>query len=257
MVFLRAAIETGQRQEGVEYRVRHIDGSWRWHTTSGVPLRDEAGTVVGFVGTARDITERRRAEAALRESEERHRQLLESSDDWIWETDANAILTFASAKVMDLLGYTPEEVVGRSAYDLMPPGDAAKARAAVGPFVAQRKAFRGVENTNLHKSGRRVVMESNGVPVFDEGGAFLGYRGMDRDVTERRRAEEALQQQAEELRVRNDTLTRFNRVAVGRELRMMELKREVNELCAKLGEPPRHRLAGDETAPPASKETQP
>jgi hypothetical protein len=95
------------------------------------------------------------------------------------------------------------------------------------------------------------------VPVFDESGAFRGYRGMDRDVTERRRAEDALQQQAEELRVRNDTLTRFNQVAVSRELRMMELKREVNELCAKLGEPPRHRLAGDETAPPASKETQP
>jgi len=146
-------------------------------------------TVITIV---RDVTARQRAEESLRESEARHRHLVESSNDWVWETDANAVLTFASANVVDLLGYTPEEVVGRSAYDLMPPGDAAKARAAFGPLVAQRKAFRGVENTNLHKNGRRVVLESNGVPVFDDSGAFRGYRGMDRDITERKRAEEAL-----------------------------------------------------------------
>ncbi|MEI6450328.1 MAG: PAS domain-containing protein, partial [Actinomycetes bacterium] len=70
MVFLQAVIETGQRQEGVEYRVRRLDGSWRWYTSSAVPLRDEAGAVVGFEGTARDVTERRQADEALREQEE-------------------------------------------------------------------------------------------------------------------------------------------------------------------------------------------
>jgi PAS domain S-box-containing protein len=62
MVFLHSVIETGQRQDGIEYRMRHIDGSWRWHTSSAVPLRDEAGRVIGFEGTARDITERKQAE---------------------------------------------------------------------------------------------------------------------------------------------------------------------------------------------------
>jgi diguanylate cyclase (GGDEF)-like protein/PAS domain S-box-containing protein len=66
MLWLQKVIETGQRQEGVEYRVRHIDGSWFWHTSSAVPLRSEAGTVIGFEGTARDITERKQAEDALR-----------------------------------------------------------------------------------------------------------------------------------------------------------------------------------------------
>jgi PAS domain S-box-containing protein len=61
-VFLRKVIETGQRQSGIECRVRHVDGSWRWHTSSAVPLRDEAGTVVGYEGNATDITERKRAE---------------------------------------------------------------------------------------------------------------------------------------------------------------------------------------------------
>jgi diguanylate cyclase (GGDEF)-like protein/PAS domain S-box-containing protein len=67
MVWLQKVIETGQRQEGVEYRVRHIDGSWRWHTSSAVPLRDEAGTVIGFEGIARDITERKQMQQKLEE----------------------------------------------------------------------------------------------------------------------------------------------------------------------------------------------
>ena len=68
MAWLQKVIETGQRQEGVEYRVRHINGSWRWHTSSAVPLRDEAGTIIGFEGIARDITERRKAEEALQKA---------------------------------------------------------------------------------------------------------------------------------------------------------------------------------------------
>ena len=68
MAWLQKVIETGQRQEGVEYRVRHIDGSWRWHTSSAVPLRNEVGTIIGFEGTARDITDRKKVEEALQES---------------------------------------------------------------------------------------------------------------------------------------------------------------------------------------------
>jgi PAS domain S-box-containing protein len=62
MVWLQKVIETGQRQEGIEYRVRHIDGSWYWHTSSAVPLSDKTGTVVGFEGTARDISGNKRLE---------------------------------------------------------------------------------------------------------------------------------------------------------------------------------------------------
>jgi PAS domain S-box-containing protein len=67
MVFLRAVIDTGQRQEGIEYRVRHTDGSWYWHTSSAVPFKDESGTIAGFYGIAKDITERKKKEDDMKE----------------------------------------------------------------------------------------------------------------------------------------------------------------------------------------------
>ncbi len=68
LAYLKGAIETGQRQTGIEYRVRHADGSWRWHTSNGVPLIDETGTAVGVEGIASDITVQKQAKAALYEA---------------------------------------------------------------------------------------------------------------------------------------------------------------------------------------------
>lgn len=66
LLWLQKVIETGERQDGIEYRVRHIDGSWYWHTSSAVPLSDENGSIVGFEGTARDITEKKIAENKIK-----------------------------------------------------------------------------------------------------------------------------------------------------------------------------------------------
>jgi predicted nucleic acid-binding Zn-ribbon protein len=71
------------------------------------------------------------------------------------------------------------------------------------------------------------------------------------DITERKRAEIEVRQRGEELRAANEELTRFNRVTVGRELRIIELKKQVNDLCARLGQPPRFKLELDEGAKPA------
>ncbi len=81
--WLKKVIETGERQEGVEYRVCHLDGTWCWHTSSAVPLRNESGTVIGFEGTARDITESKHVEEALRESEEKLNTLFSSMTEMV------------------------------------------------------------------------------------------------------------------------------------------------------------------------------
>jgi two-component system, cell cycle sensor histidine kinase and response regulator CckA len=142
------------------------------------------------------IQERDEALEALRLSEQRLRTMMETTFDWIWEVDAEGRYTFASPKVTNLLGYSPAEVLGRTPFDLMPPREAERVRAEFLAIAADRRAFTGLENANLHKNGGLVVLESTGVPVFGPGGELAGYRGLERDITERKRLEQCQGAQA-------------------------------------------------------------
>ncbi|HEY9670406.1 MAG TPA: PAS domain S-box protein [Waterburya sp.] len=196
---LHRAIETGQKQSGIEYRVRHKNGSWRWHTSNISILRDASGTVVSVVGIARDISDRKQAEEALRESEERFRNLVESTNDLIWEIDEEAIYTYVSPQIKDILGYEVEEVLGKTPFNFMPPEEADRIREVTSNRVAWRLPLTNLENTNLHKDGHLVVLETSGVPFFDKAGHFQGYRGIDRDITKRKQTEEAIRQSKAQL----------------------------------------------------------
>jgi two-component system cell cycle sensor histidine kinase/response regulator CckA len=136
-----------------------------------------------------DITERKRAEEALRESEEKFRNLVETTSDWIWETGADGTYTYSSPGVRDLLGYEPDEVIGRKPFDFMPADEAGRLVAQFARISAERRPFFNLENLNLSKDGRSVILETSGVPRLDAQGNLLGYRGIDRDITERTLAE--------------------------------------------------------------------
>ena len=152
-----------------------------------------------------EIAERRQAEEALRESEEKFRNLVETTSDWIWETAADGTYTYSSPTVRLLLGYEPDEVIGRKPFDFMPPDEAGRVAALFSQISAERRPFFGLENLNLSKDGRRVMLETSGVPRLDSQRHLLGYRGIDRDVTERKRAEEALREKEEFIRALLDT----------------------------------------------------
>ena len=126
------------------------------------------------------------------EGEERFRSLVETASDWIWEVDREGVYTYASPKVRELLGYAPEEVVGKTPFDLMPPREAERVARIFAAIAREKKPFSGLENVNVGKDGRRVVLETSGVPVLDDRGNLLGYRGIDRDITEHKRAEAEL-----------------------------------------------------------------
>ncbi|QWV93964.1 PAS domain S-box protein [Geomonas oryzisoli] len=145
-----------------------------------------------------------RMHRGLQEKEMRHLNLIESSQNWIWEVDANAGYTFASPQVKDLLGYAPEEVVGKTPFDLMPEEEATRVAAIFAGISSRRESFHRLENTNRHKDGRLVVLETSGVPYFDGCGNFLGYRGMDQDITQRKQAEIRREVSREVLQVLNE-----------------------------------------------------
>ena len=148
-------------------------------------------------------------EDALRGSEKRYRSLVETSSDWLWEVDAKGRYTYVSSRVREILGYEPEEVVGRAPFDLMSEEEARRVRAICAEIQATRRPFALLENVNQHRDGRLVVLETSGVPVFDSNGEFTGYRGVDRDITERKRTAEALKEREQKFRAIFDQTFQF------------------------------------------------
>jgi PAS domain S-box-containing protein len=146
------------------------------------------------LGVARDITERKQAEEVLAESRQRYRGLVEKINDWAWEVDANCVYTYASPRALELLGYAPEEIVGKTPFDFMLPDEAERVRNAFWPICRARKPLELLENTLVRQDGRLVTVETSGMPLFAEDGSFQGYTGIDRDVTSRKQAEEALRE---------------------------------------------------------------
>jgi PAS domain S-box-containing protein len=196
---LRRAIAKGHKQSGIEYRVRHKNGFWRWHTSNLSMLRDGNGNVLSVVGIARDISDRKLAEVALQQSEERFRNLVESTHDLIWEIDENAVYTYVSPQVKDILGYEIEEVIGKTPFDFIPSDEDNSITEKISNYVAVRLPITNVEKNNIHKDGHIVILETSGIAFFDQEGNFKGYRGIDRDITKRKQTEEAIRQSKAQL----------------------------------------------------------
>ncbi len=129
----------------------------------------------------------------MKHSEELFRELVDTSPDWMWEVDLNAVYTYAGPQCLEMLGYLPDELIGKTPFDLMSEPEAERVAAIFQDIVAQRSPFKNLENTSLHRDGHAVILESSGTPFFDADGALLGYRGIDRDISHRRKAEQALQ----------------------------------------------------------------
>ena len=141
------------------------------------------------------------AEEGSRASGERLRSLVETVNDWIWEVNSDGVYTYASPRVRDLLGYEPEEVLGKTPLDLMPQEQVRLVAARFAEVVAAGKPVRSLVKTNVCKDGHLVALESSGLPFFSPDGSLMGYRGADRDITERKQVEKALRESQERYRV--------------------------------------------------------
>jgi len=158
------------------------------------------GTVLSLTFTLhRDHLERRRREQ-LAASEKRFRDLVETTSDIIWEVDRDGRYRYVSPAVAATLGYAQSDMVGHSMFDFMAAAEATRLEAALRSALEDGSPMSRIGHRGRHRDGHDVVLESVGVPVVDENGAVAGYRGISRDVTERARAEELLQESEQRYR---------------------------------------------------------
>jgi len=135
-------------------------------------------------------------ERALRDSEERFRTIVESTEDWVWERDRQGRLTYSNASVENLLGYPPEQLIGRNLFDLLDPDDRADAESKLRGLADNAIGWRNQRLRWCHRNGSVRLLDSTARPLFDGNGVVMGSRGVDRDVTLRTQQEAKIRQMA-------------------------------------------------------------
>ena len=155
---------------------------------------------IGSPSSVRNINADKQSETTLSASEKKFKDLVEMTTDWVWEVDKDGVYTYVSPKVKELLGYEVGEVLGKTPFDLMPEKEAERIGEFFREKVAKNEAFYQLENVNRHKTGHLVILETSGIPFFDEKGHLKGYRGIDRDITERKKTEDALRKSEQQLK---------------------------------------------------------
>jgi len=175
-----------------EYSRPMPDGSERNYRASGEPRFSADGTFLGYRGVGHDVTELKRAEVALRESEARFRSLTELSSDWYWEQDEQFRLTFMSNRMGKRTGLNAELYIGQRRWDQpalnLTEEDWARHRAQ----IERHEPFVDFELQRPAVGGRSAWLSISGEPVFDAKGRFRGYRGIGHDITARKREDQLL-----------------------------------------------------------------
>jgi len=190
----------GHEPRSIEHRIMRKDGQIRWVSNSLVPSYDVEGHLLSYDGLIRDITNRKIAEETLRESEERYRQLVETMNEGLAMADHDYLFTFVNERFAEMLGYSREEMLGCHLLEFVH-GD-------YQDFMKEQMAKRRGGETKsyeidwLAQDGRRVYTLISPRVFFDSQGQFTGSLGVLTDITDRKRAEEALQKAHAELELR-------------------------------------------------------
>ena len=176
-----------------EIQNRKKSGELYWAQETITPLRDTKGKITRYLAIQQDVTEQKRAKDALAESEERFHQVADMTGEWLWEQDPQGRYIYSSGAVREILGFAPEEILGKTYLELL----TAESRKLWTTTVSSAPAdafqpFHHLINQYRHKDGREIYTESTGAPLFDERGQLVKWRGVDHDITVRKIFEDAL-----------------------------------------------------------------
>ncbi|MFN8375266.1 MAG: PAS domain S-box protein [Anaerolineae bacterium] len=191
-----------------EHQVTFEDGATRWQLWNDVTITNASGDVVAIQAVGVDITERKQAEQALRESEARYRLLAENIRDVIVKVSAAGVITFVTPSCQDFTGHTVEELIGRLVSELVHPDDAHMAQEAMLRMFASNENFFSLVQRVPHKNGSYIWTEiTNTVIRSKDNGHILEVISVLRDITERKMAEDALRQSEERYRLLAENVT--------------------------------------------------
>jgi PAS domain S-box-containing protein len=175
-----------------ELELKTKAGKLKYASINARLIFDANGKPDHIDGALRDITERKLAEEALRQSEERLQDIIFSMGEWIWEVDENGVYTYSSQKGFDYFGPVRENVIGKTLFDFMLPDEAKRMAGIFMEIIKNKAPIKDLENWNITASGDIICLLTNGVPILDKQGNLKGYRGVDKDITERKLTEDVL-----------------------------------------------------------------
>jgi len=181
-----------------EFRIVRRDGTIRWGELGAVTISwEDEPAILCFMN---DVTERKEAADTLKQSEGRYRTILDEMGDGYFETDLAGSITFANDALLDLLGYSRDEIVGMNSDAFRPKGQRKAVFRAYNRVYKTGQPLRNFPSEIICKDGRHVFAETSAFPIRNDNGEIIGFRGIRHDITERKQAEEALRQSEERYR---------------------------------------------------------
>lgn len=223
-------LQTGEPVINREEEFIDVEGKHRWLHTSKIPLFDELGMVTGLVGIGHDITIRKSAEEELRKLS----RAVEQNPVAIIITDSDGTMEYVNPKFTELTGYTREEAIGKNPSILKSDTTTKEQYKQLWDTINSGGEWHG-ELRNKNKNGEIYFESAIISPISDESGRITHFLASMEDISRRKQAEEDIRQKAEELAISNEHLIRFNRLAIGREMRLIEIKKYCNQLADQLG----------------------
>ncbi|HLP80810.1 MAG TPA: PAS domain S-box protein, partial [Nitrosomonas sp.] len=198
----------GRDIDSREHRIIRKDGQVRWIRDTLSPHFNDHHELISYDGLIQDITERKLAEEALRESEEHYRRIIDTAYEGIWVVDETYRTTFVNARMMEMLGYTADEILGKRVdaflYETDQTGDRQNDQHLHRVGGQQERRFR-------RKDGSELWALVSAKPILDSKNVFKGSFAMFSDITERKRAEELIREKSEQLRLLYEASQRLNR----------------------------------------------
>ena len=179
---LNDAIKNNTRYSN-DYKIIRPDGKVRYIHDEGQIIRNNEGVAVSMFGTTQDITARKKAELALKKSENKFRNFVETTPDIIWEIDSNGVFTYISPQIEDILGYSPKQILGKTMFSLIKPDSLSLVKEAFKDHVQKNDEYNQLTVPVITSNGKEIILEIQSLKLTESD--YIGFRGTARDITEK------------------------------------------------------------------------